>query len=171
MKKIKSLISFIAIVLSIVSCADENDCSRTGRPFLNCKIYKLNPSNDITEEYELDSITVIDLETKTTLINNQKKVKSILLPLRYVGEQTTYVFQYQPTTNPKDADTIVISHKNNPQFQSSECGFAMQQTITSSNLLRSTIANGKENIESIKLIFNEANNYDRTNMEILYRFR
>lgn len=174
MNNIKSLIAlcFGCVMISFFSsCADENDCSRTGRPMMHCALVATNPDTKETKEYVLDSLTVTALGTDEKIINNQKNVKSLVLPLRYTVDNTVLIFQYDPNRNPLHADTLYITHKNDQQFQSLECGFAIFQTINAAKVGKSTSATQKHVMESAKIIFKEANQYGKTNLEIHYKHR
>lgn len=174
MNNIKLVLGFCflcATTLVLSSCADENDCSRTGRPMMNCAFLTTNPDTKEGKEYVLDSLTVTALGTDEKIIDNQKNVKTVVLPLRYTTDNTVLVFHYDPKRNPLHTDTLYISHKNDQQFQSLECGFAIFQTINAAKVGKGTSVTQKHSVESAKVVFKEANHYGKTNLEIHYKFR
>lgn len=139
------------------SCSEEADCSMVGRPLVQCVIYTINPTNDLVENDTLDSLTVTAYGTDSVIINNQKQVHDILLPLRYSTDSTKLIFHYSRTRT----DTVVIFHTNTPYFLSMDCGYQMEQSITSvrhtSNLL-----------DSAYLLYKDADIYGRENLQLFY---
>ena len=97
------------------SCSDENDCSLAGRPMMYCTFKVLNP-DDKTEVLNdtLDSLTIKALGTDSIILNNEKKVHKIMLPLRYTSDSTVFIFQYDPVRSPNDVDTLYIVQQNTP---------------------------------------------------------
>lgn len=145
-------------MLSIAtSCSEEADCSMTARGMLQCNIYKVDPTTLAAENDTLDSLTVTAYGTDSVIINNQKKVHDLSLPLRYAVDSTKLVFHY----NTVEADTIVVYHDNTPYFLSMDCGYQMQQAIRSIRYTRL-------NLDSIYVSNNEAGIYGRENLKLFY---
>ena len=97
----KALVRFIIFgavlfpVFSIViSCSEEADCSMTTRAMMQCYLYTLDPDTKVVSNDTLDSLTVTAFGTDSVIINNQKKVHDLSLPLRYTADSTVLVFQY-----------------------------------------------------------------------------
>lgn len=80
------------IILS--ACSEESDCSMTGRPMVYARIYTIDPETKAVLNDTLDSLTVTAFGTDSIIINNQKKVQDIALPLRYTCDSTVLVFHY-----------------------------------------------------------------------------
>ena len=114
------------------SCSDENDCSLAGRPMMYCTIYTIDPDNpNIALKDTLDSLTITALGTDSIILNNEKNVHTLMLPLRYTSDSTVFIFRYDPKRKKDDVDTLYIVQQNTPYFQSMECGYMMKQNIIS----------------------------------------
>ena len=126
MKKLVRLVILGAVLYPIISiaisCSEEADCSMTARPMVNCILYKVDPETQYVKNDTLDSLTVTAYGTDSIIINNQKKVHDISLPLRYTEDSTKLIFKYSRTKS----DTMVIHHTNTPYFLSMDCGYQMK---------------------------------------------
>ena len=145
------------IISIVVSCSEEEDCSMATRAMLQCNLYTIDPETQMVENDTLDSLTVTAYGTDSIIINNQKKVHDLVLPLRYTVDSTKLVFRYSKI----NVDTIVIYHTNTPYFLSMDCGYQMQQAITSIRYTR-------RNLDSIFVSNKEANIYGRENIKLFY---
>jgi len=74
----------------------------------------------------LDSLTITAFGTDSIILNNQKRVHGLSLPLRYTADSTVLVFHYSKDVKIKK-DTIVIRQKNTPYFLSMDCGYQMNK--------------------------------------------
>ena len=151
----KNLIRIFLIVVIVgagisigSSCSDENDCSLAGRPMMYCTLYTIDEITDLRVNDTLDSLTITALGTDSIILNNQKKVHTLMLPLRYTS------------------DTI---QKNTPYFQSMECGYMMKQNILSTKF--GNTKNSSERIDSLHIQNKEANTNEIENLQIFYRYR
>ena len=119
----------------------------TARPMVNCILYKGDPETQYVKNDTLDSLTVTAYGTDSIIINNQKKVHDISLPLRYTEDSTKLIFKYSRTKS----DTMVIHHTNTPYFLSMDCGYQMKQAITSITCTRISLDSIyiKDNFESM----------------------
>ena len=93
----KNLIRIFLIVVIVgagisigSSCSDENDCSLAGRPMMYCTLYTIDEITDLRVNDTLDSLTITALGTNSIILNNQKKVHTLMLPLRYTSDTTVY---------------------------------------------------------------------------------
>ncbi|ADV43660.1 DUF6452 family protein [Bacteroides helcogenes] len=145
------------IISIVVSCSEEADCSLAARAMMQCYLYTIDPQTRIVENDTLDSLTVTAYGTDSVIINNQKKVHDISLPLRYTVDSTKLVFRYSKTKT----DTIVIHHTNTPYFLSMDCGYQMKQVITG-------IRHTRRNLDSIYISNKEAGIYGRENIKLFY---
>ena len=89
----KNLIRIFLIVVIVgasisigSSCSDENDCSLAGRPMMYCTLYTIDEITDRRVNDTLDSLTITALGTDSIILNNQKKVHTLMLPLRYTSD-------------------------------------------------------------------------------------
>ncbi|MDR0937951.1 MAG: calcium-binding protein P [Mediterranea sp.] len=169
-------IFILFVVASVVigiygSCSDESDCSMTGRPMVYCTLKTINPDepgrvvNDT-----LDSLTVTALGTDSIILNNQKGVHQLVLPLRYTADTTVFLFRYDPVRNPNDVDTVYVTHKNTPYFQSMECGYMMKQSIASTPRYGNR-SGTTERVDSIYLRNKDANSNEIENLQIFFVYR
>ena len=127
----KQLIRFVlagilAWPLLVCSCSEEADCSMVGRPMAVCNIYQLDAGGTVLRD-TLDSLTVTAWGTDSIIINDQKEVRDISLPLRYTVDSTVLVFRYSRHTS----DTLVVRHTNTPYFLSMghACGASHQHPL------------------------------------------
>lgn len=145
------------IISIAVSCSEEADCSMGTRAMLQCNLYTLDDSRTVKKD-TLDSLTVTAYGTDSVIINNQKKVHGLSLPLRYTADSTKLVFRYSQT----EADTIVIHHANTAYFLSMDCGYQMKQTVTGTPRYTRHI------FDSIYVSNKEAGIYGRENLKLFY---
>lgn len=152
------------------SCSDENDCSLAGRPMMYCALMTYDPDNgNAVVNDTLDSLTIRALGTDSIILNNEKRVHTLMLPLRYTSDTTVFIFQYNPVRVPTDVDTVYIVQQNTPYFQSMECGYMMKQNIISTRF--ENRAGSTETIDSIYLRNKEANTNEIQNLQIFYVYR
>ena len=151
----KTLVRFIIFgavlfpVFSIViSCSEEADCSMTTRAMMQCYLYTLDPDTKVVSNDTLDSLTVTAFGTDSVIINNQKKVHDLSLPLRYTADSTVLVFHYSKTLT----DTLVIHQTNTPQ---------MKQAITD-------VRYSRHSLDSIRVANKEAGIYGAENLKLFY---
>lgn len=159
----KALIKFIifGIILCpvigiIVSCSEEADCSMATRAMMQCYLYTID-DEQIVQNDTLDSLTVTAYDTDSIIINNQKKVHDLSLPLRYTADSTVLVFHYSRTRR----DTLIIRQTNTPYFLSMDCGYQMKQTIRS-------ISYSRHQLDSLHISNNEASIYGTENLKLFY---
>lgn len=174
----KNLIRIFLIVVIVgagisigSSCSDENDCSLAGRPMMYCTLYTTDEVTDEVLKDTLDSLTITALGTDSIILNNQKEVHTLMLPLRYTSDTTVFVFRYDPEGNPNDVDTLYIVQQNTPYFQSMECGYMMKQNILSARFGNPRKTTDQEKIDALQILNKEANTNEIQNLEIFYRYR
>lgn len=161
MRNLIRLILLGAILCPLIgmaaSCSEEEDCSMTARPMVQCYLYKIDPETHYAVNDTLDSLTVTAYGTDSVIINNQKKVHDLSLPLRYAAETTVWVFRYSQTRS----DTLEVHHSNTPYFLSMDCGYQMKQSITS-------ISHTCIKLDSIDIANKEAGIYGKENIKLFY---
>ena len=98
MKKLVKLILLCLIaypIISIVSsCSEEEDCSMNARPMMECYLYTVDRESKRVLNDTLDSLTITAFDTDSVILNNQKRVHSLSLPLRYTADSTVLIFHY-----------------------------------------------------------------------------
>lgn len=139
------------------SCSEEEDCSLSARPMMNCHIYAIDTETNKVTKDTLDSLTVTAFGTDSVIINQDKKIDSLSIPLRYTADSTVLVFHYSKTRR----DTIIIYHTNTPYFLSIDCGYQMKQVINK-------VAYTKHKLDSIYIKNSEAGIYGKENIKLLY---
>lgn len=150
--------AFLFPILSVViSCSEEADCSMATRAMMQCYFYTLNPETEVVSNDTLDSLTVTAFGTDSIIINNQKKVHDLSLPLRYTADSTVLVFRYSKTLT----DTLVVYQTNTPYFLSMDCGYQMKQSIKDVNYSR-------HSLDSIRIVNKEAGIYGTENLKLFY---
>lgn len=161
MKSLIQLIILSAILCPLIgmaiACSEEEDCSLNARPMMQCYLYTLDPKDLTIVKDTLDSLTITAYGTDSIILNNQKKVHSLSLPLRYAEDSTRLILRYSRTLT----DTLVIHHSNTPYFLSMDCGYQMKQSITS---VRHTC----RALDSIYISNKEAGIYGVENLKLFY---
>ena len=135
------------------SCSG-SDCSLGGEPMLR---FTFINSRTHAPVKLFDSLSVTALDTDTILINRDKHIDHISLPLSYTAPQTTFVLHYSRLLQ----DTIRLTHENSPHFISTDCGIAMFHKLT--NITYTQIL-----IDSIRLVNSDVNDYEKENYRIYY---
>ena len=160
----KALVKFIItgtilfpILSVVISCSEEADCSMATRAMMQCYFYTLDPETEVVSNDTLDSLTVTAFCTDSIIINNQKKVHDLSLPLRYTADSTVLVFRYSKTLT----DTLVVYQTNTPYFLSMDCGYQMKQSIKDVNYSR-------HSLDSIRIVNKEAGIYGTENLKLFY---
>ena len=138
---------------------------------LYCTLYTIDEITDLRVNDTLDSLTITALGTDSIILNNQKKVHTLMLPLRYTSDTTVFIFRYDPDRKPNDVDTLIIVQQNTPYFQSMECGYMMKQNILSARYGNPRKTADQEKIDSLHISNKEANTNEIQNLEIFYRYR
>ena len=150
--------AFLFPILSVViSCSEEADCSMATRAMMQCYFYTLDPETEVVSNDTLDSLTVTAFGTDSIIINNQKKVHDLSLPLRYTADSTVLVFRYSKTLT----DTLVVYQTNTPYFLSMDCGYQMKQSIKDVNFSR-------HSLDSIRIVNKEAGIYGTENLKLFF---
>ena len=150
--------AFLFPILSVViSCSEEADCSMATRAMMQCYFYTLDSETEVVSNDTLDSLTVTAFGTDSIIINNQKKVHDLSLPLRYTADSTVLVFRYSKTLT----DTLVVYQTNTPYFLSMDCGYQMKQSIKDVNYSR-------HSLDSIRIVNKEAGIYGTENLKLFY---
>ncbi len=173
----KNLIRFSLIFILIgaglsvgVSCADENDCSLSGRPMMYCTLRTIDEITDRAINDTLDSLTITALGTDSIILNNEKNVNKLMLPLRYTSDTTVFIFHYNLQVA-NDVDTLYIIQENISYFQSMECGYMMKQNILKARFGNPRKTALQEKIDSLHIQNKEANTNAIENLQIFYRYR
>ena len=152
MKALVRFIIFGAVLFPVfsiaISCSEEADCSMTTRAMMQCYLYTLDPDTKVVSNDTLDSLTVTAFGTDSVIINNQKKVHDLSLPLRYTTDSTVLVFHYSKTLT----DTLVIHQTNTPYFLSA---------ITD-------VRYSRHSLDSIRVANKEAGIYGAENLKLFY---
>ena len=166
MRKLLKLVLLCLIaypIASIVSsCSEEEDCSMNARPMMQCYLYIIDrENNNRVLNDTLDSLTITALETDSIILNNEKRVHGLSLPLRYTADSTVLVFHYSKDPKIKK-DTIIIRQKNTPYFLSMDCGYQMKQSITGREYSRHIL-------DSIYIQSKEASINGTENLKLFYR--
>ncbi len=175
MKQLIRILFLLILTGSVIglqsSCAEESDCSMMGRPLMHCTLYSINPQTQHIRKDTLDSLTVLAVGTDSVILNNQKNVHTLSLPLRYNADVTGLIFQYAPNTSPSYVDTVYIYHTNTPFFQSTDCGYLMKQAIDSVIVRSRRLPEEPLHIDAVEITNNEANIYGNQNLQLFYSFR
>lgn len=163
MKKLVKLVLLCLIAYPIAgivsSCSEEEDCSMNARPMMQCYLYTIDEQSRVVRD-TLDSLTITAFGTDSVILNNQKNVSSLSLPLRYTADSTVLVFHYSRDPRFRN-DTLVIRQQNTPYFLSMDCGYQMKQAITGGSYTRNAL-------DSIHIETAEVSIYGNENLQLFY---
>lgn len=161
MKKLVKLVLTLIVAypltgIAVSSCSGESDCSTAGRPMLRGTIHRIEEGVVLNDT--LDSLTITAIYTDSTILNNQKNVTEISLPLRFTSDTTILVLRYSRVTY----DTILIKHSNTPNFVSMDCGYEMKQAILE-------LKHSRHRLDSIHVTSKSTNTDGTRNLQLFYR--
>ncbi|WP_291529529.1 DUF6452 family protein [Bacteroides sp. UBA939] len=164
MKKLVKLVLLFLIAYPVTgiiySCSEEEDCSMNARPMMLCNFYTKNAETGVVVKDTLDSLTITVYNSDSIILNNQKMVHSLSLPLCYTADSTVLIFHY--SEDPQfGKDTIVIRQKNTPYFLSMECGYQMKQSITGES-------HSRNQLDSIHIQNPDAGIHGTENLQLYY---
>ena len=166
MRKLVKLVLLCLIAYPIASIVSSVFGRRrlpmNARPMMQCYLYTIDrENNNRVLNDTLDSLTITALETDSIILNNEKRVHGLSLPLRYTADSTVLVFHYSKDPKIKK-DTIIIRQKNTPYFLSMDCGYQMKQSITGREYSRHIL-------DSIYIQSKEASINGTENLKLFYR--
>ena len=160
----KALIKLIIVTIFsyslahiMMACSEEADCSMTTRAMLQCNIYSIDPETGVAYKDTLDSLTITAYGTDSIILNNQKEVINLSLPLRYTTDSTVLVFHYDR----RYKDTLTIHQENTPYFISMDCGYQMKQSVTN-------IRCSHHRLDSVYITNKEAGTNGTENIKLFY---
>lgn len=162
-------VGLLCLLLGMMACSEENNCSMTGRPMLYIGFYSTSPTTQEVKKEPISQLTVTALGTQEVLINRMANVEQVALPLRYTEEQTTFVFHYNPDQLNQYTDTLVVTHKNTPFFQSLECGYSMKQYLLSATIKGTEEVGKPLAMERVEIKNREANTNEIQNLQLFYK--
>lgn len=139
------------------ACSEEADCSMTARPMMQCNLYRTDYETENIVRDTLSSLTITAYGTDSVIVNDQRQVRDLTLPLCYTADSTALVFHYDD----RRTDTIIIYQENTPYFLSMDCGYQMKQTITAVSYTR-------HRLDSIYIANKEAGIYGTENIKLFY---
>ena len=146
-----------SLINIVTACSEEEDCSMTTRSMLQCNIYTIDPETSMTRRDTLDSLTITAYGTDSIILNNQKEVTNLSLPLRYTTDSTVLIFHYSR----RYRDTLTIHHDNTPYFISMDCGYQMRQSVTN-------IQYSRHQLDSVYTTNEEAGTNGTENIRLFY---
>ncbi len=122
----------------MTSCSEEDDCSANARNMLNatvCRTMVTEEQETLTATDTIPQLHVTALGTDSVIINDEKNVTSMSLPLRFHEGSTTMVLSYvlsAADTLPAigNKDTVTFFHDNTVYFLSMDCNYAVRQKLT-----------------------------------------
>lgn len=152
-EKAKTLVVAMIAGLGLSACSSI-DCPLNNRTYASFKL-----AGDVTKL--VDTLTVstprnIDNpEEDTVLINRLVDTDSLSLPMSYQRTEDIYIFTFvQKDTELKTIDTLWVSKKNEPHFESVDCNPVMFHTIKDVRFTQRAIDSIKVNYN--KVTYNDA---------------
>ena len=140
-----------------VACSEDEDCSMTARPMMQCYLYTVHTESGLAEKCTLNVLTVTARGTDSVIVNRQQNVQDLSLPLCYTADSTELVLHYEDDLT----DTLIVRQQNTPYFVSMDCGYQMKQVITD-------ISYTRHHLDSIHLSNPEAGIYGTENLKLFY---
>ncbi len=140
-------------LLALTSCTPDTECRHDEN--VRCVILFINGKTQ--NPIAFDSLTVQGVGADSILMNNQKKVNKLSLPLRTDTTATSFLL----TSGSSYKETITIYHTPAPYFVSMACGCFVYHTIdtiettnmrlTQAEILNTAVQNTPE--DNIRLFF------------------
>ena len=147
------------VLVALQACSEEEDCSMNARPMMWCNFYHLNEESGRPEAVQLQTTLSVTAEgTDSVIVNRESNPKQLSLPLRYAGEETRLVLDYD---HGAFHDTICIRHTNTPYYLSMDCGYQMKQWANEVDYTRHVI-------DSIHIANSELSAYEVENLKIFF---
>lgn len=143
-----------AWLLVALSACSESDCSIEGQPTARFSFFDSRTHSQVSL---FDSLTVTALGTDSVLLNREKGIDHLSLPLSYTESTTRFVLHYTHTLR----DTLTVSHLNRPHFISMDCGISMFHTLE--HVAHTTVL-----IDSVCLTNPDINDHEKENYRIYY---
>ena len=160
---IKQLIALSAVFCCffITGCDGGYDCALDNIAYYRIKFYHIN-TNGTEAEYAFPEPLTVSMMINgraSIVVNYITNAKELSLPMSYANDCDTVILNFFDRYN----DTLYIGHRNNPIYQSMECGVIMHHKLTTTahtgNFIDSMAINNAdinfENNENIKLYFIE----------------
>jgi len=111
----KYFITFIAVLLAILSCEKDDICIEATTPNLKIKFF----NDEERESFKTLSIKYLWTENKDSILEFEgKSIDSILLPLNILENHTSFIIE-----NEIGIDTIRIDYNRKDVFVSRSCGY------------------------------------------------
>ena len=145
---------FLGMLPLAFSACSESDCSLSGRPSVR---FAFVNSLDHAPVSLFDSLTVTALGTDSVLVNRERGIDHLTLPLDYSAGTTTFVLHYSRFLR----DTITVAHTNHPHFISIDCGISMFYHLD--GLEHTSIL-----LDSIQLVNPDIDDNEKNNYRIYY---
>ncbi|MEG1580441.1 MAG: DUF6452 family protein [Bacteroidaceae bacterium] len=123
-KLIKYALSTAMLLFSLTACND-TDCTLKNTVYATFGIYNSKTGLSIKLS---DTLTVTAIGTDSILLNKATGIATIDLPMSYAQTTDTLLFHFN-MKNGNATDTILITHTNEPYFESADCGTAMFHNV------------------------------------------
>ena len=147
-------VCLVALLPLAFSACSDSDCSLGGRP--SVRFAFVNSLNRAPVSL-FDSLTVTAFDTDSVLVNRERGIDHVTLPLSYSASTTTFVLHYSRFLR----DTITVMHTNHPHFISIDCGISMFYHLD--GLEHTSIL-----LDSIQLIDPDIDDNEKNNYRIYY---
>ena len=164
MRKLLYLFS-ILVGLNFSSCT-EVECPLDSVVVMTCGLYDAETKAELSIK---QTLTIKPVGKDTVLLNAAQAIKNFVLPLKVGSVRDTMLLHFTDSWGDEVVDTLFISHKNNPHFESVECPATMFYNLTDV-----AYSNSKESltpvcIDSVAVVRGLVDYYDIENIQIYLR--
>lgn len=156
----------VLLVIATLSACSNIDCPLDNVVRMQCNLYAYETKSSLTLT---DVLSVTPAGRDTVLLNGATNISSFLLPLKEGGEQDTLLLHLSNASGQHATDTLFVSHKPQPHFESLDCPSSVFHTITAVRATSHPLAQLPLTVDSVSLVRGIVNYDDVENIRIFLR--
>lgn len=164
-KLVRVVISLVAAAVCFTACSNI-DCPLDNVVRMHVGIYSYETRSALTLT---DQLSVTPVGRDTLLLNSATNISSFLLPLKEGGERDTLLLHLSNSEGLAAQDTLFITHKPQPHFESLDCPCSVFQTITAVRATSHPLSEMPLTVDSVSLVRSIVNYDDVENVRIFLR--
>ena len=152
-------------LLTTPSCS-EIDCPLDNIVVLTCNIYQAEDATSLTLA---DTLTITAAGTDSILLNRATDINTFQLPMRQGASTDTLILHFSNSRGQSAADSLFVSHTNQPHFESVDCPPSVFHNITSVSWTDHALSQFPLTIDSVAVTRSLVNYDDVENLKIYLR--
>ncbi len=168
-KIFKTSLLFVAAALLLggatTSCK-EIECPLDNVVAMTVGLYASETSSALTLA---DTLTVTAAGTDSVLLNRAFGLSSFLLPVSHGAAADTLLFRFSNEKGQVATDSVIVSHTNEPHFESVDCPSAMFHTLLSVRWTSHPLSQLPLTVDSVAITRSNVNYDDVENIKVFLR--